>query len=186
MKLTNLSVREISWKVWTSIGLGLLLAADLGLAVFLWQGERQDPLALRADRDRLTLQSRLLKADVDRAERIRKSLPAAAKECDDFYHDSFLDSATGYSQIESDLGSIASAAGVKTTDFRFQTKEAKDRGATEISIEASVDGDYAGIVRFINGLERSKNFYLLDSLRLASVATGGIKLSLDLHTYFRT
>lgn len=49
-----------------------------------------------------------------------------------------------------------------------------------------LDAEYPAIIQFINGLERSKNFYLLDSLRLTSASTGGIRLDLDLHTFFRT
>jgi hypothetical protein len=175
-----------SWKTWTGVALGALLAVDLGLAVSLWPGGRQDPVALQADRDRLALQAKLLRADIERGEKIRQSLPAAGKQCDEFYRESFLDAGTGYSQIEADLGAIAKETGVQTTGFTFKQTDIKEKGTTEIQISATVDADYPALVRFINGLERSKNFYLLDSLRLATGVTGEIKLALDLHTYFRT
>jgi hypothetical protein len=174
------------WKTWTSVALGVLLLADLALAVFLWQGARQDPAALRAERDRLAVQAKLLRADVERAQKIRASLPEAGRDCDTFYRQSFLDAATGYSQIESDLSAIAAQSGVKTSGLSFKRTEIKDRGVTQISINTSVDADYSAVIRFINGLERSKNFYLLDGLRLGTGATGGIKLDLELHTFFRT
>jgi Tfp pilus assembly protein PilO len=175
-----------AWKMWTSLALGVLLLADLALAAFLWQGARQDPATLRAERDRLATQAKLLRADVARAQRIQASLPEAGKQCDAFYRQSFLDSATGYSQIESDLGAIAAQSGVRASGLTFKRMDVKDRGVTEISIHTSVDADYAAVIRFINGLERSKNFYLLEDLRLATGATGGLKLDLELHTYFRT
>jgi hypothetical protein len=174
------------WKLWVGIALGALLAADLGLGVFLWRGAVQDPRALRAERDRLAVQAKLLRADVERGAKIRSSLAKAGQDCDAFYRQSFLDSASGYSQIEADLAGIASHAGVKTSGFGFKRQEVKDRGVTEITITTGVEADYPGVFRFINGLERSKNFYLLKELRLESVATGGIKLNLELHTYFRT
>lgn len=174
------------WKTWTSVALGVLLLADIGLTVFLWQGARQDPASLRVERDRLAVQAKLLRADVERAEKIRASLPQVGKDCDAFYRQSFLDAGTGYSQIESDLGAIAAQSGVKTSELSFKRNQIKDRGVTEISINTSVDADYPAVIRFINGLERSKNFYLLDSLKLGTAATGAIKLDLELHTYFRT
>lgn len=174
------------WKTWTSVALGVLLLADLALAVFLWQGSRQDPATLRAERDRLAIQAKLLRADVDRAEKIRAGLPQTGKDCDTFYRQSFLDSATGYSQIESDLDAIAAQSGVKTSGLTFKTTAIKERSVTQITINTSVDADYPAVIRFVNGLERSKNFYLLDSLKLGTGATGGIKLDLELHTYFRT
>jgi len=180
------SLRWQPWKIWMSAALGVLLLADLGLTIFLWQGAGQGPEALQADRDRLAIQAKLLRADVERAEKIRASLPQAGKQCDAFYQQSFLDAVTGYSKIESDLGSIASQSGVKTTDLTFKRVEVANRGATEIAINASVEGDYPALVRFINSLETSKNFYLLDSLKLNSAKEGGVKLALELHTYFRT
>jgi hypothetical protein len=182
----SLSLRWQPWKIWVSTALGLLIIADLGLAIFLWQGAGQGPEALQADRDRLAIQAKLLRADVERGDRIRASLPQAGKQCDNFYQQSFLDAGTGYSKIESDFGSIASQSGVKTTDLTFKRVEVANRGATEIAITADVEGDYPALVRFINSLETSKNFYLLDSLRLNYAKEAGVKLSLDLHTYFRT
>ncbi len=175
-----------AWKIWTCAGLGVLLAADLSLGVFLWSTSREVPENMRAQRDHLAMQAKLLRSDVARGEKIRASLPQAAKDCDAFYHDGLLDSSSGYSRIETDLAAIAAKAGVKTSALSFKQKEVKDRGVTEIAINTSVEADYPAIVQFINGLERSKNLYLLDSLHMTSATAGGLRLDLDLHTYFRT
>src|ERR1700678_2925098 len=92
-----------TWKLWTAAALAVLLIVDLALVVFLWQNGRQDPQEMRAERDRLAIQAKLLRADVERGQKIRASLPQAGQECDAFYRESFLDAATGYSQIETDL-----------------------------------------------------------------------------------
>jgi Tfp pilus assembly protein PilO len=175
-----------TWKKWTGVALGLLLLADVALVGYLWQMNQQGPDELRAERNRLATQAKLLKADVARGEKIRASLPQIKKSCDAFYDQSFLDRITGYSDIETDLDSIAAKAGVKTSGFSFKQKDVKDRGVTEIAIETSVDADYPAVIQFINGLERSKYFYLLDNLELASATTGGIRLQIGLHTFFRT
>jgi len=175
-----------TWRISVGIGLGLLLLVDVALVVFLWNGSRQGPDVLRAERNNLMLQAKLLKADLKRGEAIRTSLPRVGVDCDAFYHNSFLDAKTGYSQIESDLGAIAQKAGVRTPELSFEQKPIEGRGVTEISIKTAVDADYPSIVRFVNGLERSKNFYLVDGLRLASATAGGIRLEIEMHTYFRT
>jgi Tfp pilus assembly protein PilO len=174
------------WKKGVGIALAVLLTADIALCVFLWQSSSQDPDALRAQRDRLSVQAKLLKADVARGEKIRASLSQVRKDSDAFYSQSFLDSITGYSDIETDLDDIAAKSKVKTTGFTFKQKEVKDRGVTEISIGTSVDADYPSVIDFINGLEHSKYFYLLDNLQLSSASTGLIRLQIGLHTYFRT
>lgn len=174
------------WKILIGAGLGLILAADIGLGIFVWQSFQEGPETLRAQRSLLSTQAKLLKADVKRGEQIRASLPQVGKDCDNFYGQSFLSAATGYSQIDTDLAGIASKAGVKTSGFSFKQDEIKGRGVTEITIRTSVEADYPSIIEFINGLERSKNFYLLDDLRLNSATPGNIRLELSLHSYFRT
>jgi hypothetical protein len=175
-----------TWKKLAGIGLGLLLAADLASGVFLWQASREGSETMRAERDLLAVQAKLLKADVKRGEQIRASLPQLGKDCDNFYRESILDGARGYSAIESDLSAIAMKAGVKTSGFAFKQLPVKGRGVTEVSISTGVDADYPAVLQFISGLERSKNFYLLDGLHLNSASNGGIRLDLELHTYFRT
>jgi hypothetical protein len=175
-----------TWKKLTGIALGLLLAADIGLGVFLWQSYREGPESMSAQRDLLATQAKLLAADVARGEQIRASLPQIGDDCDRFYRQWFLDGASGYSAIETDLAAIARKAGVKTSGFTFKQEEVKGRGVTQVLISTGVDADYPAVLEFINGLEHSKNFYLLGDLRLDSVTTGGIRLDLELHAYFRT
>jgi hypothetical protein len=175
-----------TWKILIAAGLGVLLAADIGLGVFVLQSFREGPETLGSQRTMLATQAKLLKADVKRGEQIRASLPQVGRDCDKFYENSFLDGASGYSQIDTDLAAIAAKAGVKTSGFSFKQDEVKGRGVTEITIRTSVEADYPSVIQFINGLERSKNFYLLDDLRLNSATPGSIRLELSLHSYFRT
>jgi len=178
-----------SWSAWKKMvvsALALLLAADAALCVVVWRVSREAPDEMRAQITLLSDQERLLKADVERGEKIRASLPQVGKDCQDFYQRSFLDSSTGYSSIETDLGAIAAKSGLKTSGFAFDEKPVKDRGVTEMSVTTSVDGNYASVIQFVNGLERSRNFYLVDSLALSSATSGEVKLQLVLHTYLRT
>jgi len=166
--------------------LALLIAADLCLAFFLWQSSREGPQSVRAQRDRLALEEDLLRADVERGEKIRASLPQVGRDCDAFYRESFLNAATGYSSIQTDMNNMAAKAGVKTSGLTFGQKAIEGRGVTELSMNTSVQADYPAIIRFINIIERSKNFYLLKQLHLASATNGSIKLDITLLTYFRT
>ena len=76
---------------------------------------------------------------------------------------------------------------MKTSGFSFKQKDVKDRGVTEISIGTSVDAQYPAVIEFINGLERSKYFYLLDELQLTSACCRlDSRLQIGLHTFFRT
>jgi hypothetical protein len=175
-----------AWKKGVAAALSLLVVADLALVLVLWQIGREGPQAMRSRKVSLTERARLLRADVERGQKIRVSLPQAGRECDVFYNKAFFDSSTGYSQIEADLNSISKAAGVQTSGLSFKQTEVKGRGVTEIHVSTKVTADYPSLMRFINGIERSQDFYLLDGLTLHSGKSGLVDMDLDLHTYFRT
>jgi hypothetical protein len=78
---------------------------------------------------------------------------------------------------------------LRPSDISFRQSQQRDRRAprdiVEVGISATVEGDYASLVRLVNGLERSPNFYLLDAMALSSTSGGLIRLNLELRTYFR-
>ena len=175
-----------AWKIAAAALVAVLLLADCGLGFFLWQTSREAPEELAANRDRLAAEARLLAADVARGQKIRSSLSQVGKDCDNFYQTSFLSGGSVYSAIDSDIAEIAAKTGVKTSGFTFKRTDIKDRGVAELAIDTAVDGDYSSLLKFINGIERSKNFYFLNGLQLGSAGPGGIRLQIELHTYFRT
>lgn len=184
-----MSAKNSSWrttKLVTSIALALLLLVDLGLGIFLWRDSRQQPADLRAELKMLVTQAELRKGDVARGAAIRTSLPQVSKDCSKFYEDTFLDKSSGYSAVLGDLSAIAAKSGSRMSDTSLKEDQVKDRSLMQVGISTSVEGSYASVIKFINGLEQSKNFYLLNDLHLTSANGGMIKLQLDLRTYFRT
>ena len=114
---------------------------------------------------------------------VDKKIPQARKEISDFYHDRLPDA---YSAISTDLDKIGTESGVKVSGERYTEKDAEIEGLQRVVISADVSGDYLQIVHFINGLERSKLFFMVDGLELGSEQTGTIKLQINLETYLRT
>lgn len=165
--------------------LAVLLAADICAGVFLWVTSRQSSADMRAELTHLKLEARLREADVARGRKIRASLPRVGEECKQFYQDKFLSPGTGYSSIDADLSEIATKAGLRISNTAYKEADAGTHGVKELAITASVDGSYASVIQFINGLEQSRNFYLLNDLQLTSAKGGAIKLNLKLRTFFR-
>ncbi|HTU34716.1 MAG TPA: GspMb/PilO family protein [Candidatus Acidoferrum sp.] len=165
--------------------LAVLLAADIGVGVFLWRTSRQSSADMRGELNHLKLEARLRDADVARGRKVRASLPRVAQDCSRFYQNNFLSPGTGYSSIDADLSSIAGKAGLRISDTTYKEGTAETHGVKELSITASVEGSYASVIQFINGLEQSRNFYLLNDLQLTSAKGGAIKLNLKLRTFFR-
>jgi len=168
--------------------LGALLAADgtLGYFNLKMYSARGTPQQLLAGETR---QLKLLKADVARATAIQKNIPEVLKKFDAFEADLPPES-KGYSAVSQELNGYARENHLLIGDLRFREKELTERKLDEVGIEATVAGDYNGIVRFVNQLQRSKNVYILDSLQLESDPAGqgttnSLRISLNLRTYFR-
>lgn len=168
---------------------GLLILADVVLAVYTYRlsSSPRAPLQVLA---RENLQLELQRADIKRAKNIRERIPVIRRGFDQF-EASLIPSSRGYSSLASEIGSIAAKAGVKVDDVHFRQKEVPTRGLSEVDIESTVSGDYANVVRFLNGLQRSQNVYAVESLALApgdssaQNAAGAIRVNLHMRTYFR-
>jgi len=171
---------------------GLLLAADAVLAFYNSEiGARaQDPeLALEA-------QTKILddmRNEVDRASKIKARMPEAEKYFDQF-ETTLPPPGKGYSLLSQEFDDIARDTHVQVKDKKYHQKEVSGRNLDEIEIEATLEGDYTGIVRFLNRLQRSKNTYVVDSLGLDSekgtgqanqAPPGAVKVALRVRSYFR-
>jgi Tfp pilus assembly protein PilO len=174
------------WKVLLLGAVSLVLLFDLVLVIFIWRSSAANLGDSLAERDRLRTEVKLLNADIRRAQLIKADLANVDKKSDEFAKDELPPSSGGYSNIVADLGAIAEKSGLKTSVVGYRQKELKGHNVDQIEVTAAVEGDYESLVKFINGLERAKNFYLLDSLTLNSGSGDTIKLSLALRTFFRS
>lgn len=170
-------------------GLAILLVADAALLYF--NAKLSSPVNER--NQAITAQTRqlsLIKADVERASKIRQTIPEILKKFDDF-ESTLLPASKGWSVITQELDDYARDAHLIVEDEQFHTKEVSGRDLSELKIEASVTGDYNGIVNFLNHLQRSKNVYIIDSLAVDSGSdishgpVGVLRVALHLRTYFR-
>lgn len=171
------------------VGVVLLVLADIVLAVYSGQ-LASAPLEPEKRIAAEMKQRDLLRADIKRAQQIRDNVPATQKDCDRFEQSLFPASA-GYSAFISELGDAARKSGIQIESLTHKQTEIPNRGMTEVSIDATVNGNYKSVISFLNGLQRSPNLYSVDSLTLASennnqASTNIIKVSLHLRTYFRT
>ena len=167
----------------------VLVLADGSLAAYSWW-QASAPRATQQELDRQGLELKLLRADIERAKGIEQNMPAIQKDCDDF-EKSLLPSSTGYSSVLGELGTIAQNTGLQISNENFSHKNIPSRELTEVVLDATISGNYASVVKFLNGLQRSGNVYVVEGLGLASEnKTEGLpdilRLSLSVRTYFRT
>ena len=169
-------------------GVILLIGGDVALAGYSWKlaSTPQTP------KEEFAAQSKkleFLRADIKRAQNIQAYMPHIQTDCDAFEKESLFPASSGYSSVTADLGTISKKAALQLSDLSFKQKENPIRKVTEVAIDATVTGDYINIVEFLNGLQRSKNVYAVESLSLASEvqsASSVLRVAIHMKTYFRT
>ncbi|MBS1841897.1 MAG: type 4a pilus biogenesis protein PilO [Acidobacteria bacterium] len=167
-------------------GVTLLLLADVALGVYRWRlstAPSTPPQLLAKEKLKLQMQE----ADIAYAEKIATNFPKTVKDCDKFEH-GLPSSASISSTISAELGDISKKSGVQLTGITFKDKEHAAYSVTEREMDASVSGQYENVVKFLNGLQKSPNFYVVDSLELGTESNTPNQLRVGLHmrTFFRT
>jgi Tfp pilus assembly protein PilO len=168
--------------------LALLLLAD---ATFLYLSmriteKRQNPSQTLVEEEH---RLQLMKLDVKRASEIRAKIPQVTAEFDRI-EKALPVASVGYSTIDQELTEYAKDTHLQVAEKKFQQKEVPGRNLDEVVIESTVIGDYSGIVRFLNHLQRSKNTYIVDTLQVDAAGqgqgpAGTLKIGLKILTYFR-
>jgi len=164
----------------------VLVAADALLLVVVWRDAAEHSAAEQKNLERLRVENGKMSADVGQAQAIKAQLPAVQKDCEEFFSNTLLVASSGYSTIVSDLGKIAAGAGLPPGSVEFKQKPADKQGIIEVEVSAVVEGNYSSLVKFVNGLERSKNLYLLDAMSLKGGNERVARLNLVMRTYFRS
>jgi hypothetical protein len=119
-----------------------------------------------------------------------KKIPLARKQIDDFYRQRLTSES---SVVSTDLRKMATDSGIKLLGLSYSQKDnqnaakvAEAVGLNRMGIEAELSGDYLQVMHFINSLERSQLFFLIDSVELGSEQSGVIHLRMKLETYVKT
>jgi len=109
-------------------------------------------------------------------------LKQASADITDFYKDRFP---AQYSSVSEELGKLAAANGVQIAAIKYDDKDTPVEGLRNLSIELSLSGSYLEEVKFINALERSKLFFLVDGVTLGE-QQGNVRLQLKVETYLHS
>ena len=165
--------------------LGVIVLLDLVLLGVQWKMNSTTHVQ-PGDLRRLGMLEKQYRADDTRLDRFRSELPADEKQWDEFFNTHFHPAGAGYSAISEDLGDLSRSAGLHSDAISFHQHPADARGLVQVDISTAVEGDYDSLVQFLDKLEHSDNFYVLDSLALASSSVGKLRLNVQLRTYFRT
>jgi type IV pilus assembly protein PilO len=160
------------------IALGVIVAVDvlsLGILVSPLVGSTE------SRRQELAQLWQQLQVKTRQAEPLRgldKKIPLATQQIDQFYKERFP---THDSDVAEALGNLAKENGVKIQSFKYKWEDPDSVGLRRVQIEASMQGDYQPLAKFLNGLERDKIFFIVNSVGLAE--QNGLVLQMKLETY---
>lgn len=89
-----------------------------------------------------------------------------------------------YSSIAAHVGTLEVASGVRLTRMLY-SQGSPNGNLSEITLDAGVSGSYPEIMRFINGLERDPNFFVIRAMSLTGQQGGLVNLRLKVSTWLR-
>ena len=180
-----------AWKepqVLVRIGLGLLLVANLVAASIAFNLFGASPQALnlslgaanarlQADQVRLT-RSRLLAANIGKGK----------GESDTFLATYFTNRRTTFSTILTEVNDVAKSAGLKTEEGTIAPLDPIE-GSDDLSMmtfSMNVEGTFPQFVKFINLIDRSPRFLIIESMQMTPQPKGDLITSnLKLHVFVK-
>ena len=175
---TNIRIAAQHWHYGVLV---LLLMLNLTLAVrlvFAWDRASAGNAARIEQRQ---AEYRAMKLKTTPLRGLDKKIQQAKLDQQAFYEKRFP--ATD-SEVLTELGALTVKNNVLLARGQYAHRKPQ-QGLVEMDMEASLSGDYAPIVRFINGLERDKVFFLIDGIALNGQQSGVVSLRMILTTYLR-
>ncbi len=175
---TNTRITAQHWHYGAII---VLLLLNLVLAVrlvFAWNRAKQGDAANIAANQ---AQYRVMKLKTAPLRGLDKKIDQAKIDQKAFYDKRFP---ANDSQVLTELGALAVKNNVLLARGQYAHRKPQ-QGLVEMDMEASLSGDYAPVVRFINGLERDKLFFLIDGVALNGQQNGVVSLRMRLITFLR-
>ena len=155
--------------------LGVLLLANLVPAVIAFKPFGGGADDLRRDRDVLRGQLAQLKIQVAKSRKLVEKIETARSQGDQFLAKYFTQRRVVTSTIQGELVQIAKDAGItyQPTTWNIEAIEGSDTLAM-MTINAGCQGTYAALSKFVNLVDKSPRFLIIESMMAAPQQTGQV------------
>ena len=174
----NFSLASLKWKdprVAVRAVLGVLLLANLVTAVIAFKPFGGGADDLRRDRNILQQQLAQLKTQAAKKKVLVEKIETARSQGDQFMAKYFTQRRVVTSTIQGELVQIARDAGVtyQPTTWNIDPIEGSDTLAM-MTINAGCQGTYAALSKFVNLVDKSPRFLIIESMVAAPQQTGQV------------
>jgi type IV pilus assembly protein PilO len=114
---------------------------------------------------------------------VEDRIKEAREQIAHFYEDRIPSSSAA---IFETLGKVANENNVRLNQASYKSEAVEEMpGLQQVSITASLNGNYAEAMKFINALEREKTFFIVNSVSLGGQQGGNVHLNISIETYLR-
>ena len=157
------------WK----IAIGTLVAANIAAFFLLVKPVGGSASDLESQLANLQIQTKRQQLSVRTGRNLVAKLEGARAEHEKFMETYFMDRRTMSSTILSEIKNSAAAAGLtpKEHSFGFEPVEGTENLGM-MTITANYEGTYANLVKFVNLIDRSKRFLIIDNIQAAPQQQG--------------
>jgi len=178
------------WKeprILVRIGLGLLLAANLVAAGFAFNVFGPSPEALNQRVIAAQAQLRSEQARLVRSRALAANMGKGKAESDSFLANYFTTRRNTFSTILTEIRETATTAGIKTDEATIGLDPIK--GTDDLSmmtLSINFEGSFAQLVKFVNLIDRSPRFIIIESMQAAPQPKGDVvNTNLKMHVFVK-
>jgi type IV pilus assembly protein PilO len=173
-------------RIMVRVTLAVLLVANLVAAVFAFHplGGSAEDLARQMRSKQRDLAQQLLR--VERTRGLVAKVQQAKVEGDKFLDECTLNQRTAYSTLISEMGKMAAQSGMTPKESSSQPDPVPGSDTIEqLTISANYEGSYASLTKFVNMLDKSPRFLIIESMQAQPQANGGLNVNIRLDTFIR-
>jgi type IV pilus assembly protein PilO len=166
---------------WHYVGVAVLAVVVLGLAIRLgldWAATSSSSSNALLNRQ---IELKTLEVQTAPLRGIDQRVVDSRKQIQEFYAQRIP---ANYSSIAVQIGDLAVKSGVHISGLQY-TQGVTTGDLTEISLDARIGGEYQQIMHFVNGLERSKTFFVIRAMAFTGQQGGLVNLRLRVTTWLR-
>jgi Tfp pilus assembly protein PilO len=182
----NLRARMKNRRTVVRAGLGVLLAANLVAAVFVFHplGGSAEDLAqdMRAKQHDLTLQLQHL----ERTRNVVAKVQQAKVEGDKFQADYILSRRKAYSTLLAEANKLAVDSGLQPKESSYAPPDPVEGSDTieQLAISANYEGTYQSLTKFVNLLDKSPRL-IIEAMQAAPQTGGKLNVTVRLDTFIQ-
>ena len=167
------------------IGLGVLVAANLAAAYFVWRPIGGSAQELSQQALEMHSQIRQQQGVLDRTRILVSKIESGRGEGDHFMGNYFLARRPAYSIIVGELNDLASQAKIAPRDSVLALEPVEGSDTLDmLQISANFEGTYPDLIHFINLLDKSNRLLIIESLNATPQQSGGrLNVMLKLDTF---